>query len=267
MLSGIGPADQLSAFQIEVRQDLPVGEGLQDHLMTMINWRTDTESLMTALSPANVELLQTEGRGPLTSNVGETGGFVRTRADVAAPDVQFHCAPVLFYDEGLGAAIEHGFALAPCVLKPTSRGRVTLRAAKADTKPRVVHNYLDTDEDRQSALAGMRLAMEISRQPALTALIKGPFVAPASDSDADLLAFVRRTAQTLYHPTSTCAIGSVVDPRLNVLGVEGLRIVDASVMPSIVGGNTNAPTIMIGERAAEMIVEDASKSTSAATAV
>ena len=104
MLSGIGPADQLPLFGIEVRTDLPVGEGLQDHCMTLMNWKADDESLMTALTPENIELLQTEGRGPLSSNIAEAGGFVRTRPGLDAPDCQFHCAPVLFYEEGLGGA-------------------------------------------------------------------------------------------------------------------------------------------------------------------
>jgi choline dehydrogenase-like flavoprotein len=266
MLSGIGPAEELAQFQIQVREDLPVGRGLQDHLMALLNWRTDAESLMTALTPENVALLQAEGRGPLTSNVGESGGFIRTRGDLDAPDVQFHCAPVLFYDEGLGVATEHGYAFGPCVLKPTSRGHVSLRTGMPDSKPRILHNYLATEEDRQSILAGMRIAMDIAGQPALTSITTGPFDAPASDSDADLTEFVRRRAQTLYHPTSTCAIGAVVDGELNVYGLQGLRVVDASVMPSIVRGNTNAPTIMIAEKAAELIRAGARQVSGAAMA-
>ena len=258
MLSGIGPADQLPLAQIDVRQDLPVGQGLQDHIMVLLNRRTDVESLMTALTPENVELLQSEGRGPLTSNIGEAGGFLRTRAGLDAPDVQFHAGPVLFYDEGLGAPIDHGFAWGPCVVKPTSRGAVMLRSGMPDTKPRIVHNYLQTEEDRQSLLAGVRIALEIGRQPAYQAVTRDTFLEPESDSDEDLWRFIRRTAMTLYHPTSTCAIGSVVDARLRVLGVEGLRVVDASVMPSVTRGNTNAPTIMIAERATDLIREDAS---------
>jgi choline dehydrogenase-like flavoprotein len=257
LLSGIGPADHLQPVQIAVRQDLPVGEGLQDHLMFVINWLTDSESLMTAMSPANVELFQTEGRGPLTSNVGEAGGFLRTRPELDAPDVGWLFAPVLFYDGGLGVPVDHGFAFGACVLKPTSRGRVTLRTRKPDSQVRVVHNYLATEEDRDTALAGMRITMEIASQPAFDAITRGPFRVPDSDSDADLMAFVRRFGHTQYHPTSTCAIGPVVDSRLRVHGVEGLRVADASVMPSICRGNTNAPTIMIGEKAATLIREDA----------
>ncbi|MFI1235088.1 GMC family oxidoreductase [Nocardia salmonicida] len=257
LLSGVGPADQLPLFQIPVLADLPVGEGLQDHLMVMLNYLTEHESLMTALSPQNLELLQSQGRGPLTSNVGEAGGFVRTDPGLPGPDVQFHQAPVLFYDEGLGAPVAHGFALGACAVKPTSRGRVTLRSSAPDTAPRILHNYLSTDEDRAGLSGALRIALDITGRPALRDVISSNFVVPESDSDADLLAFAQRTAQTLYHPTSSCAIGSVVDARLKVFGLEGLRVVDASVMPSITRGNTNAPTIMIAEKAAAMILEDA----------
>ena len=258
MLSGIGPADTLPLFGIEVRQDLPVGANLQDHCMTLMNWSADYESLMTALTPENVELLQTEGRGPLSSNIAEGGGFIRTRPGLEAPDCQFHCAPVLFHDEGLGAATEHGIAFGPGVVKPTSRGSVTLRTASPYVKPRIQHNYLTTDEDRATMLAGARVALEISQQDALKPFITGPFKAPAPDiSDADLMTFIEAQTMTIYHPTSTCAIGTVVDSRLRVRGIEGLRVVDASVMPTIVRGNTNAATIMIGEKAADLIREDA----------
>jgi choline dehydrogenase-like flavoprotein len=256
MLSGIGPADQLRALQIPVLQDLPVGEGLQDHLMFLVNWLTDYESLITAPAPANVELLQGQGRGPLTSNIAEAGGFLRTEAGLHAPDVQWHCAPVLFYDEGLAVPPDHGFAFGPCVLKPTSRGQVTLRTTNPQSKVRVVHNYLATQEDRRSALAGMKITMEIAAHPNFKTLTRAPFRLPESTSDADLLAFIRRHGHTLYHPTSTCPVGPVLDPDLRVHGIEGLRVADASVMPSIPRGNTNAPTIMIAEKAAALILED-----------
>jgi len=253
MLSGIGPAAVLPLFGIEVIQDLPVGQGLQDHLMTMINYRTDVESLMTALTPANVELLQTQGRGPLTSNVGEAGGFMRSQDSLAAPDVQLHMAPALFYEQGLGALVAHGFAIGPCVLAPTSRGYVTLRTPDPASAPRIMHNYLDTAEDRAVILAAVRIALDIARQQALTEVTTAPFDVPESTSDADIMAFVQRSSMTLFHPTSTCAIGSIVDPQLKVLGVDGLRVADASVMPSVPRGNTNAPTIMVAERAADLI--------------
>ncbi|MCB8901489.1 MULTISPECIES: GMC family oxidoreductase [unclassified Streptomyces] len=253
MLSGVGPAAALAPFGIDVVQDLPVGQGLQDHYMTLLNLRTDTESLIGAATAENAALLQSEGRGPLTSNIGEAGGFFRSRPELDAPDVQFHAAPVLFHQEGLGAPVEHGFSFGPCVVAPTSRGSVTLRSPRPDAAPRIVHNYLTTAEDRDAIVAGIRIALDIAAQSAVADLVTEPFDVPASDSDADLLAWAQRSGQTLFHPTSTCAIGSVVDSDLRVFGVQGLRVVDASVFPSVPRGNTNAPTIMAAEKAADLI--------------
>ncbi|MFF4043037.1 GMC family oxidoreductase [Streptomyces sp. NPDC001816] len=254
MLSGVGPAAALSAFGIDVVRDLPVGQGLQDHYMTLLNFRTDVESLISAASPENAALLQNEGHGPLTSNIGEAGGFFRSRDGLEAPDVQFHAAPVLFHQEGLGAVTEHGFAFGPCVVAPTSRGAVSLRSTRPDTAPRILHNYLVTAEDRDCIVAGIRIALEIAAQQAVADVVTGPYGdVPASDSDADLLAWARRSGQTLYHPASTCAIGAVVDPELRVYDVAGLRVVDASVFPSVPRGNTNAPTIMAAEKAADLV--------------
>jgi choline dehydrogenase len=253
MLSGIGPEDQLAPFGIEIREALPVGEELQDHCMAQLNYLTDEPSLFMATTPENIALLESEGRGPLTSNIPEAAGFFRAREGVQAPDVEFHFAPSMFFDEGLSAPADSGYCFGPVVIHPTSRGRVTLRAPLPDSKPRVLCNFLTTEEDRESMLAGIRMALEIARQEPLRAVERAPFSVPESDSDADLLAFVRRAAQSVYHPTSTCAMGSVVDPELRVYGFEGLRVVDASVMPRITRGNTNAPTIMIAERAADLI--------------
>ncbi|MFL6089635.1 MAG: GMC family oxidoreductase [Aeromicrobium sp.] len=253
LLSGIGPAEQLGAFQIPVLADLPVGENLQDHYMVLVNHLTDHESLMTALSPENIALLQSDGRGPLTSNVGEAGGFFITQSDLTAPNVQFHQAPVLFYAEGMGPAVAHGFAQGPCVVKPTSRGSLSLRTADPRTAPRIQHNYLATPEDRQAIIDGLNIAMDLAGQPSLKSVITGNFLAPDGTSDAELLAFAQRAGQTLYHPTSTCAIGAVVDPQLRVHGFDNLRVADASVMPSVIRGNTNATSILIGERVADFV--------------
>ncbi len=252
MLSGIGPEDQLRPLAIEMRSDLPVGHGLQDHCMAQVNYLTDEPSLFGAATAENFALLS-EGRGPLTSNIPEAAGFFRARPGVDSPDVEFHFAPSLFFDEGLMAPGDHGYCFGPVVIKPTGRGRVMLRAPLPDSKPRVLCNFLTTDEDRASMLAGMRIALEIAEQAPLKAVEREPFSVPESDSDDDLMAFARRAGQSVYHPTSTCAIGSVVDPQLRVYGIEGLRVVDASVMPEITRGNTNAPVIMIAERAADLI--------------
>jgi choline dehydrogenase len=252
MVSGIGPEDQLAPLGIEMRSDLPVGHGLQDHCMAQVNYLTDEPSLFGVATPENFALLE-EGRGPLTSNIPEAAGFFRARAGVDAPDVEFHFAPSMFFDEGLTAPHDHGYCFGPVVINPTSRGRVMLRGPLADAKPRVLCNFLTTEEDRASMLAGMRLALEIAAQAPLRAVERAPFSVPDSDSDADLLAFAQRVGQSVYHPACTCAMGSVVDPELRVYGFEGLRVVDASVMPSITRGNTNAPVIMIAERAADLI--------------
>jgi choline dehydrogenase-like flavoprotein len=256
MLSGIGPEDQLTPFGIEVHEALPVGHGLQDHCMAQLNYLTDEQSLFMATTPENIALLESEGRGPLTSNIPEAAGFFRTRPGLDAPDLELHFAPSMFFDEGLSAPSDHGYCFGPVVIHPTSRGRVMLRAPLPDSKPRVLCNFLTTDEDRQSMIDGMRLALEIAAQEPLRAVERRPFSVPESGSDADLWAFIQRAAQSVYHPTSTCAIGSVVDPSLRVLGFEALRVVDASVMPCVTRGNTNAPTIMIAERAAELIARD-----------
>jgi choline dehydrogenase-like flavoprotein len=198
-------------------------------------------------------MLQEQGRGPLTSNCASVGGFLRTRPDLPAPDIQLHAGPSMYYDEGLSAPFDHAYSLGPCVAKPTSRGKVSLRSARPDAKLRILHNYLATREDRECMLAGMRVTIQIAEQESLRRYRRAPHLVPASDSEADIWEFVKRRCHSLYHPTSTCAIGRVVDSELRVLGVDGLRVVDASVMPSIVRGNTNAPTIMIAEKASDLI--------------
>ena len=238
-----------------MREDLPVGHNLQDHCMAQLNYETDQPSLFGAFTPENFELLEKEGRGPLTSNIPEAGGFFRTRPELDAPDIEFHYAPSMFYDEGLTAPHDSGYCFGPVVIKPTSRGRVMLRAPVAGLQ---AAGAVQLPHDRggpQCMLAGMRMALEIAEQEPLKKALRKPFSVPAGDSDEELMAFVRRAAQTVYHPTSTCAIGSVVDSELRVYGIEGLRVVDASVMPTITRANTNAATIMIAEKAADLIRE------------
>ncbi len=255
MLSGIGPAQDLELFGIEVRENLPVGQNLQDHLMVQLNYETDEPSLFGSFTPENFERFESEGRGPLTSNIPEAGAFFRTRSDLEAPDIQFHYAPSMFYDEGLTAPHDHGYCFGPVVCKPASRGRVTLRTPLPDSKPCVLSNLLTAEEDRRSLIEGVRIALGIAEQAPLQKAARRPFSVPDGDSDDAILEWVRRAGQTVYHPTSTCAIGAVVDPQLRVYGIDGLRVADASVMPTITRGNTNAATIMIGEKAADLIGE------------
>ena len=253
MLSGIGPAAHLRSLDMDVRQDLPVGENLLDHPTALMTYRTAISGIFGAWTPENLALLEDEGRGPLTSNLAEAGGFVRTRPELEAPDVQFHAGVSMFFDQGLGLQYDHGHGFGPNVAKPTSRGRVTLRSRMPTAKPRIAHNFLATEEDRETMLAGMRLALEIAEQPAVRDIRLETIRAPASDSDEDIMAFLRRNTQTNYHPAGTCAMGTVVDAELRVPGVEALRVADASVMPTIIRGNTNAPVIMIAEKAADLI--------------
>jgi choline dehydrogenase-like flavoprotein len=253
MLSGIGIAAELAAYGIEPRANLPVGENLQDHVHAAIGYLTDTETLLTAETEANIGLLMNDGRGPLTSNIGEAGGFFRSTEGLAAPDFQIHAAPVMFVDEGLGLPTDHGFGFGAALLKPASRGKVYLRSLLPSAKPHIVHGYFTDPADRAAMTRALRILADIGAQPALAPHRRADMRVPESDSDADIWEFIKRECQTLYHPTSTCAIGSVVDPQLRVLGLEALRVVDASVMPTVIRGNTNAPTIMIAERAADLI--------------
>jgi choline dehydrogenase-like flavoprotein len=256
MLSGIGPAPELAMLQIAPVADLPVGRNLQDHPMVLLNTLVNGESLLTEVfKPENAELLQTEGRGPLTSNLAEVGGFWRSRADLPAPDIQYHTIPVMFAEQGQVTPTDHAIASGPCLLKPRSRGSVTLRSADPTAKPRILHNYYADPDDMDAMVRGVRKSMEIMRQPAFDGVARGPVAPwPKSDEDADIREVVRRATQTTFHPVGTCAMGAVVDSELKVLGFEGLRVVDASVMPTLVRGNTNAPTVMIAERASDLIL-------------
>jgi choline dehydrogenase-like flavoprotein len=253
LLSGIGPAEELALGGIPPVLDLPVGRNLQDHIATWITYTTDQPSLLSAETEENLALLQTQGRGPLTSNFAESGGFLRTRDGLEAPDVQLHAIPILFPEAGAGEILADGWALSACVLRPTSTGFVKLRSRVPTAKPRILHNYLDTEEDRATLIAALRRCLEIADQSALKSVTSEAYGAPDGRDDASLIAHIERSSTTIYHPVGTCAMGWVVDSELRVLGLDGLRVVDASVMPTLVRGNTNAPTIMIAERAADLI--------------
>jgi choline dehydrogenase-like flavoprotein len=252
-ISGVGPIELLELAHIPQVHELPVGEGLQDHLATWITYTTSEPSLLTAESEENLALLTTEGRGHLTSNFAESGGFLRTRPELDAPDIQLHAIPILFPEGGAGEILVDGWALSACILRPTSRGFVKARGRVPTAKPRILHNYIVTEEDQATLIAGVRRCFEIVEQPALEAVSNERLDGPAEDSDAAMLDYIGRNSTTLYHPVSTCAMGKVVDAELRVLGMESLRVVDASVMPTLIRGNTNAPTIMIAERAADLI--------------
>jgi choline dehydrogenase len=253
MLSGVGPSEALTPLNMETFHELPVGQNLHDHVMLNFVCLTDKGSMISSLTPDAFELFETEGRGPVSSNGGEGGAFIRTRDGLEAPDVQFHIGCLLLHEEFLGVPFDDAYTFGPAVVKPTSRGELTLRSPLPHARPRIIHNYLTTDEDRASMIAGVRLNFEISAAPALKEWHRADFLVPKSDSDEDIMDFVERRAHTLYHPVGTCAMGSVVDDELRVIGLEGLRVVDASVMPTIPRGNTNAPTIMVAEKASDII--------------
>jgi choline dehydrogenase len=261
-LSGIGPRAPLEAVGIDVVHESPgVGANLLDHLANGLFVKTrGVETLATAESLRNLVNWAIRGRGPLTSNLGEAVAFVRTKADLPAPDLELLLAPVLFEDEGLTQPTEHGLTLAVVLLRPRSVGAVTIRSSDPDVLPAVDPRYLSDPggEDTATLLYGLRLARRVLAQEPLASFVERE-LQPGEHvrSDDDLRAHVRALSQTLYHPAGTCRMGSdataVVDTRLRVRGVERLRVVDASVMPTLPSGHTNWPTVMIAERAAELL--------------
>jgi choline dehydrogenase len=255
MLSGVGPAEHLAMREIELLLDQPaVGANLSDHAAAFNVWTTPEEaSLLLALEPAALEEFTASQTGPFASNLAEAGGFARVESGAPAPDIQIHVAPVQIVDEGMGDPQAHGVWVSPCLLTPTSRGTVRLYSNDPTSKPIVRNDFYSAEEDMARMVAAVRLVEEICAQPAMRPYCVEPFTAAAGDSDADLRDHVARTTFPIYHPVGTCAIGTVVDTDLRVEGLEGIRVVDASVMPTVPRGNTNAPVIAIAERAADLI--------------
>ncbi|HTA35591.1 MAG TPA: FAD-dependent oxidoreductase [Solirubrobacteraceae bacterium] len=259
MLSGVGPAEHLTMREIDVLLDQPaVGENLSDHAASQLVWTTpEPESLLLALEPAALEQYEATQTGPFASNLAEAGAFARVGARAPAPDTQFHVAPVHIVEEGLRDPQGHGVWVSTCLLTPHSRGSVRLLSKDPTAKP-VIHNAFYTEgDDMQRAIAGLRLALDVCEQPAMKPYCAEPFNTPAGDSDEALRAHLARTTFAIYHPVGTCRMGedaaAVLDTELRVNGLDGLRVVDASVMPVVPRGNTNAPTIAIAERAADLI--------------
>jgi choline dehydrogenase len=277
LLSGVGPGQHLQDMGVPVVRDLPaVGANLHDHFNTTLSWRcsrkitlNDLENSMLRKASAGVRYALFRS-GPMAGNGVTAGVFTRSDPRLERPDIQINLLEWSTKERSRDRVIPHefpGFTMTPVHLRPDGRGTVRLASADPFAQPAVLFDYLRTEYDIQAALAGIRLVRRIAEQPALRPYIVAEIVpGSAITSDADLLDYVRRTGVSNQHPTSSCAMGtganSVVDPRLRVHGIAGLRVADASIMPVAVGGNTNAPTIMIGEKAAAMILED----TKAATA-
>jgi choline dehydrogenase len=255
MLSGVGPAEHLAMREVEVLLDQPaVGENLGDHPATYTVFTTpEPGSLIEALEPAAIAEYEASQTGPFASNLAEAGGFARVGAGAEAPDFQFHVAPIHIVEEGMGDPQGHGVWVSPCLLTAESRGSVRLASNDPTAKPIVRNAFYAAEADMARMIDAVRLAAEICAQPAFAPYAATPFTAPADDSEEALRAHIAATTYEIYHPVGTCAIGSVVDVELRVEGLEALRVVDASVMPTVPRGNTNAPTIAIAERAADLI--------------
>jgi choline dehydrogenase len=268
MLSGIGPAGHLRDMGVDVVLDLPgVGQNLHDHPAVPMMWHTrNTTDLAEHNNLLNFARAKATGLGPLVSNVGEAGAFFRSRDDLAAPDLQVHFAPSGFYDNGLHEPTTRKLTVAATLVNVLSRGQIRLRSADPRWHPEIDPAYYDDQADLDAMVVGCQRLVETVRTGPVARFVDRPDMpGGATPTETELVDHVRQLSQTLYHPVGTCAMGTgeqaVVDPELRVRGVDGLRVVDASVMPMVPRGNTNAPTIMIGEKAADLLRGDDSRTT------
>ncbi|MBI4997455.1 MAG: GMC family oxidoreductase N-terminal domain-containing protein [Rhodocyclales bacterium] len=264
MLSGIGPADGLQALGIPVIHNSPqVGQNLQDHLDYVALYASRSLDLVgislggaVRVAAEAVRYLATR-RGMLTTNYAEAGGFLKTDPALALPDIQLHFVIGLVDDHARKWRFGHGMSLHVCQLRPASRGAVTLASADPLARPQIDPRFLSAPGDLAALVKGVRIARRIMAGAALASVREAELMAPRDDSDAALEAAIRARADTIYHPAGTCRMGSdaasVVDAELRVRGVAGLRVADASIMPRLVAGNTNAPCVMIGEKAADLL--------------
>ncbi|MEJ0059723.1 MAG: choline dehydrogenase [Terricaulis sp.] len=264
MLSGIGPADQLTKAGVPVLVDAPeVGRNLQDHLDVSVIYECPKPVSAYSITKGHRELMigleyMTRGTGAGTSNYLHAGGFLKTRGELDRPDIQLHFVAAVMISHGQVRPDRDGFTIHACQLRPESRGEVRLASADPFAAPLIDPRYLTTENDRRTMRDAVRVVRTIIGQDALK-LYRGPEMRPGETvrTDAEIDAWIRATAETIYHPVGTCRMGvdekSPVDPELRVRGVKGLRVIDASVMPTLIGGNTNAPTIMIAEKISDLI--------------
>ena len=272
MLSGIGEAAQLKEHGIEVEQDLiGVGKNLQDHLQARLVYKCHEPTLNDEISSlsgkAKIGLKYLMFRaGPMTMAASLATGFMKTRPELETPDIQFHVQPLSAENPGKGADKFSAFTMSVCQLRPESRGEIRLNSSDPKAYPKIIANYLSTKTDCDTAVEGVNIARRIAKHAPLTSKISEEFrphpELDINDYDATL-DWVRDNTASIYHPAGTCKMGSdksaVVDERLRVHGIQGLRVADCSIMPEIVSGNTNAPAIMIGEKASDLILEDQAK--------
>lgn len=264
LLSGIGPEGEIRRHGIEMVQDLPgVGRNLQDHLDFILNYRSKTTDLVGIGLAGTTHLLKhmwkwrRDGSGMLASPLAEAGAFLRTDPSLDEPDIQLHFVIALLNDHGRKLDLGYGYSCHMCVLRPYSRGEVFLQSADPHAPPGIDAGFLSDDRDLKTMINGAKMTRAIMEAPALAPYRSSEMRTGPDMSDKDWETHIRERADTIYHPVGTCKMGiddmAVVDPQLKVRGVEGLRVVDASIMPNLISGNTNAPTIMIAEKAADMI--------------
>ena len=270
MLSGVGEAAQLQEHGIEVKKDLAgVGKNMQDHLQARLVYKTHEPTLNDEVSSlfgqAKIGLKYLMFRsGPMTMAASLATGFMKSREDLETPDIQFHVQPLSAENPGKGADKFSAFTMSVCQLRPESRGEIRLSSADDKVYPKIIPNYLSTETDCRTIVAGVNIARSIATHAPLKGKISQEY-RPHADLDNNdydaTLDWARNNTASIYHPTGTCKMGSdpeaVVDHKLRVHGIQGLRVADCSIMPEIVSGNTNAPAIMIGENCAKIILADA----------